>query len=213
MLKELAQKLESGLKGPLPGTEAHNRMSAAVRLPADLNFNWPDPPRSGAVLILLYPENGKIYFPLMRRPEYGGVHSGQISLPGGKMEQHDSDLIQTALREAQEEIGIPGEKVTILGKLTPLVVYASNFNILPVVGFMGSKPKFNPDEREVVEVINADLQSLINQEEVKTTELSVRNYVIDAPYYDVNNQIVWGATAMILSEFLQVVSSYLIPKT
>lgn len=213
MLEELAQKLEQGLKGPLPGKEAHKKMSAAVRKPADFKFDWSDPPRLGAVLILLYPENGRIYLPLMRRSEYGGVHSGQISLPGGKMEKQDTDLVQTALREAQEEIGIPEGDVTILGKLTPLFVYASNFDILPVVGFIGSKPIFKPDEREVVEVISADLIDLANQEEVKTTELSVRNYIIEAPYYDINNQIVWGATAMILSEFLQVISSFPIPKT
>ena len=129
------------------------------------------------------------------------------------MEDGDSDLVQTALREAQEETGISIDEVTIVGKLTPLFVYASNFDILPVVGIMHSKPNFKPDKREVVEVINADLLDLNSQVELKNTEISVRNYLIEAPYYSVSHQIVWGATAMILSEFLEIISSYLVPKT
>ncbi len=207
MLEELAQKLEQDLKGPLPGAEAHKKMTAAAKIPSNFQFDWSEPPRPGAVLILLFPKEGKIYFPLMRRSMYSGVHSGQISLPGGKREGRDPDLVQTALREAQEEIGIPKEQVDILGTLTPLFVYASNFDILPVVGIMSSAPSFKPDDREVEEVLSADLSDLRHQVEIKTTELTVREYIIRAPYYEVNNHIVWGATAMILSEFLQVVDS------
>ena len=212
ILGDLEEKLKESLNKPLPGEEAQQRMSATPKAPSNFRFDWDHPPKPGAVLILLYPENERVFFPLIRRSEYGGVHSGQISLPGGKMEEGDSDLVSTALREAQEEIGIQIEEVTILGKLTPLFVYASNFDILPVVGLMHSKPVFDLDQREVVEVIETDISDLQIQVEVKTTELSVRDFLIEAPYYDVNDQVVWGATAMILSEFLEVLSAYPIPR-
>ena len=199
-------KLETDLQKPLPGKEAQARMSATLRNPNVLTFDWSDPPRPGAVLILLYPYKGEIFIPLMKRSDYGGVHSGQISLPGGKMEDTDTDLVTTALREAEEEIGVPRNEIRVVGKLTPLFVYASNFNILPVVGTIDRKPDFRPDQREVVEVIEAPLSHLEAQGSVKNKELVVRNFKIQAPYYDVNEHVVWGATAMMLSEFLEVIA-------
>ena len=121
------------------------------------------------------------------------------------MEEGDGDLVETALREANEELGIPAEQVDILGNLTELFIIASNFVVLPVVGVMNSRPDFKPDSREVVEVIESPIIDLLHPEARKERPFQVgRGMTIRAPYFDINDHHVWGATAMMLSEFLTV---------
>ena len=142
---------------------------------------------------------------MMLRPEYGGVHSGQVSFPGGRVEKSDTGLVQTALRESNEELGIPQEKVEILGNLTELFIIASNFTVLPVVGSLDFRPEFIPDEREVVEIIETPISNLLDSKVIKERGFEVgAGYSINAPYFDINGHHVWGATAMMLSEFLTV---------
>ena len=162
--------------------------------------------RLSSVMILLYRENDEWKFPLIQRPEYDGVHSGQMALPGGRSEEHDRDRIETALRETREEIGIGTEKVEIVGKLTELPVIASRNTVLPVVGYLDRVPEYRPDPEEVDSVHVVGLKEIMNNSAVKTTDISVgKGISIRAPYYDVNGKTVWGATAMILSEFLYIV--------
>ena len=121
------------------------------------------------------------------------------------MEPGDKDLIHTALRESHEELGIVSDRVEVLGKMTELFIVPSNFSVLPVVGFSSERPDFTPDPREVKEVIEVPLDHLLHPDNTKIKPIKVGgNITLQAPYYDVYGHTVWGATAMMLSEFLTV---------
>ena len=200
--------LELGMKLPLPGKEAQLSMSPN---PVDMRRFDTKPPENykrGAVLILLYPCENKAFFPLIKRPEYLGVHSGQIAFPGGKMEEEDKDEIETALREAWEEVGIiPGE-VKLVGQMSKLFIPTSNFLVTPVLGYTEAIPDFVPEEREVAKIIPTAVSTLYepNFRKQKVLEFS-DNFRLDTPYFEVEKEMVWGATAMILSEFLQILEN------
>jgi 8-oxo-dGTP pyrophosphatase MutT (NUDIX family) len=198
--------LKKKLNNPLPGESAHRKMIPTNRN-RPLNFKFNEPPKLGAVLILFYKMNDQWHFPLIQRPDYNGVHSGQIGLPGGKKELSDDDLIVTALRETYEEIGIEQKDVTVIGTLSEFYVGVSNHHILPVIGlFNGSKPIFIPDNYEVAEVIEASLANLLDENAAKTKEIIPTSGIsLTSPYYDISNKVVWGATAMILSELVDVI--------
>ncbi len=157
-----------------------------------------------AVLILLYPVDDTIYTLFIRRPEYNGVHSGQISFPGGKKEKGDSNITDTALRETCEEIGICDEELIILGTLTPLFIPVSNIEVTPVVASCIKRPYIKPDREEVVFVIEARLSDFLKDNIVKERPMAVRGETLDVKYYDYKGHIIWGATAMILHELLVV---------
>lgn len=199
------EKLKTRLKGPLPGREVQNLMSAYPRGRGRINFNFDDDPKESSVLIVLFERNGEIFFPLIQRPLYSGIHSGQIGLPGGKIEEEDRDRVDTALRETEEEIGVNARDVVVLGKLSELYVIASHYNVLPVVGYLPYVPEYQPDPLEVRMIIEGNIQDLLKDEKRNVRELMVRGrYHIKAPYFDIDHQVVWGATAMILSEFSAV---------
>ncbi|MEM7299032.1 MAG: CoA pyrophosphatase [Bacteroidota bacterium] len=161
--------------------------------------------RKGAVLILFYPHLDSTYFPLIQRPLYDGVHSGQIALPGGKMEVNDRDLVDTALREASEEIGVDTSRIRVLGELTKLFIPVSNFDVLPVVACMDAKMDFVPDNHEVEEVVNARLDHLLDDKTKGVSEIVVGgSFTLKAPSFSVEGKVVWGATAMILSELVMI---------
>lgn len=201
---DFANKLKQRLGQTLPGSMAQNLMKARRTNGEDFEFYHEGPPKQGGVALLLYPDQGTWYMPLMKRPVYSGVHSDQISLPGGKMENSDGNLIETALRETKEEIGVNVPKSKIVGSLSELYITASHFNILPVVAVLESKPDIIADEREVQEVIIASLDDLLLSETSKEKDIHVRGYDIVAPYFDISNEVVWGATAMILNEFITI---------
>lgn len=193
--------LKKELVKPLPGTAAQMLMAPTLRRPPEV----PLPMRDSGVLLLLYPVNGCLCTVFMKRTEYGGPHSGQISFPGGKSESGDSSLVETALRESREEIGIVSDSVQVLGKLTPLHIPISNFRILPVVGFISKKPVFTTDPKEVDHLIETSLDDLLKPEIIKKEILTFGDLSIEVPYYDIDGHHIWGATAMMLSEFLEVV--------
>lgn len=200
--------LEKGMKHPLPGKEAQLSMSPN---PVDMrrfDSKLPDNHRKGAVLILLYPNQNKAFFPLIKRPVYPGVHSGQIAFPGGKMEEEDRDEIQTALREAWEEVGILPEQVNLIGSMSPLFIPASNFLVSPILGYSEVKPDFVAEEREVARIIQTAVSDFYepNFRKQKILEFS-NNFRLDTPYFEVDKEMVWGATAMILSELLQILEN------
>jgi 8-oxo-dGTP pyrophosphatase MutT (NUDIX family) len=156
-------------------------------------------------LILLYEEDRIIKFPLTKRPEYLGAHAGQISLPGGKAEAGE-DYIQTALREGEEEIGIHPEDVKVIGRLSDFFVIPSNFMIIPVVAYSLTRPVFVPQESEVVKILNGNLDDLVRDEAIQTKEiLAAKMYPMLAPHFLIENEVVWGATAMMLNEFRLIV--------
>lgn len=200
--------LHNGLKKPLPGHYAQKSMSPLPIDPKRFDFNFIDNPRKGAVLIFIYPEDGRAFFPLIKRPTYAGVHSGQIAFPGGKMEPEDENLSVTAMREAWEEVGIlPGE-VKLIGPISDLFVPASNFLVSPIIGYSEKKPLFIPELKEVDRIIETPLELLLRLETRKQRVLEIGGKVkLNAPYFEIENEIVWGATAMILGEFLQILEN------
>ncbi|MCX6283043.1 MAG: CoA pyrophosphatase [Bacteroidetes bacterium] len=161
--------------------------------------------KPSGVLILLYPYKEDIYFVLMKRPDYTGVHSGQISLPGGKFENTDRDLIKTAVREAKEEVGIDPSAVNIMGILTPLYIPPSNYIVTPVIAWSDQRPKFKKEPREVDEIIEVSLADFLDDKNVQTKRVKLFiGLSADFPCYYINRNIIWGATAMILSEFREL---------
>lgn len=204
MNSRFIDKLTKRLKEPLPGPEAHIRLSPQPLMKDRFVFKERPDSRQGAVLILLHPGAEGVHFPLIQRPEYVGAHGGQISLPGGKMDPEDQDLVQTALREAWEEIGADLQKIQVIGHLSELYIPASNFRVLPVIGTTEETPQFVPDQKEVVDIISADIDSLMGQK-VEVKEMLVGPDIrIRSPYFLVEERVVWGATAMILGEFIHV---------
>ena len=204
----LIQQLEKELKKPLPGKQFQLRMSAISRIREIMDFSHQSYAIRSSVLILLFPagKNGDACLVLILRPRYDGVHSGQIALPGGRFENSDGDLLNTALREAREEIGIDPEKVRIIGQLTELYIPPSNYLVIPFIGFVPDEPLFRPDLQEVEEIIVIRLRDLIEERSLKRKKFVVSSGLkVTAPCYDVDGHLIWGATAMILSEFREIV--------
>ena len=201
---ELIDKLQSRLMGNLPGAQAHDRMKVIPMGPIKPFFDNKMPPKSGSVLILLFPHEGEVFFPLTERPEYVGTHSGQISLPGGKAE-FGEDAIATALREGQEEIGIDPAQVQIIGRLSEFFVIPSNFLVTPIVGYIKSKPVFVPDPVEVKKIILGNISALLDDQAIRTKEIVVAGrFHLEAPHFEIEEKIVWGATAMMLNELREI---------
>jgi 8-oxo-dGTP pyrophosphatase MutT (NUDIX family) len=197
LVTELRERLKYG---PLPGPKAHEPMRAQMIGENRPVFEHKTPPKPGSVLILLYPDRGEIRFPLMKRPEYLGAHSGQISLPGGKAEAGET-VLETALREGEEEIGIRGSDVEMIGMLSPFFVIPSNFLITPVVGILTTKPLFTPDPVEVVRILEGSVGGLVHDDAVQISEITAAKvYRLRAPHFTFDGEIVWGATAMMLNE-------------
>lgn len=184
----------------LPGEKAQFRMAPVERPTKEADHKT----RNAGVMLLLFPGKDGISTILIQRQVYEGVHSGQISLPGGKQEKHDINITDTALRETQEEIGIHRNDVKILGKLTPLYIPVSNFLVQPVIGSLSYKPKLEPDIREVEKVYTVNLKTLADPTCVKNEIFIENNKTFNAPFYKVENLNIWGATAMILSEFIEL---------
>jgi 8-oxo-dGTP pyrophosphatase MutT (NUDIX family) len=164
--------------------------------------------RKSAILILFYPANNQIYLPLILRPKYDGVHAGQMAFPGGRYELKDENLTRTALREAQEEIGIKASDVNVIGSLTELFIPPSNFFVLPVIGYLNYKPDFYPSSYEVDKVFEVNLSEIIDKNIIGEMELEVRSEKIKAPFYDIQDCKVWGATAVMISELLAVIENF-----
>lgn len=194
----LQQKLT---QKPLIGKAAHSLVEATPANGFKFKRNQITAlTKRSAVLILLYPEQGQVHFSLILRPEYKGVHSGQVALPGGRQEPQDENLIVTALRETQEEIGVPAQSVQVIKPLSDLYVFASDHIVTPVVGFVNEKPHFQLQEREVAALIPVELEHFLELP-IQNTQLTVNNIVINVPYFPIQSHIVWGATAAILNEF------------
>jgi 8-oxo-dGTP pyrophosphatase MutT (NUDIX family) len=202
--EEFQERLADRLRQPLPGVEAQIRMSPTPVNQERFAFKERPDARLGAVLVLFHPGTNGIHFPLIQRPEYPGAHSGQVSFPGGKYEQSDKDLTQTALREAQEEVGANPGEITVLGSMSELYIPASNFRVLPVIGVTYTTPQFVPEEKEVAQILSADVNGLLQQEIAVKDMIVGPNIKIRSPFFTVENRVVWGATAMMLGELLQI---------
>ncbi len=172
----------------------------------DFSFN-AETARKSAVLALLYPVGEQAYTVFIRRNEYPGVHSGQISFPGGQQEETDASHVDTALREAWEETAIEPSSVNIIGELTHLYIPPSNFLVYPVLGFCRERPQFRPDPSEVQEIIESPLEVLLDASNKKVTSFTIPGGIkVSAPAFHLNGKILWGATAMMVSELLDMVT-------
>jgi 8-oxo-dGTP pyrophosphatase MutT (NUDIX family) len=205
MYSQLIDNLSKRLTTALPSARAHDPLRAIPVGNVLPKFEHKSPPRPGSVLILLYEHEGRVRFPLIKRAVYNGAHSGQISLPGGKAEAGE-DAVQTALREAQEEIGIDPAALSVIGRLSEFYVIPSNFLVTPVVASVSFRPEFLPDPVEVDRIILGDLADLVRNDAVRTKEiLAAERYRMQAPHFEIENEVVWGATAMMLNELRLVV--------
>ncbi len=204
-MNDFCSKFKDELLKGLPGTDIQWQMASSDRFIKKFPKSPGKDSREAAVLILLYPYNQSIYTVLMQRPDYNGVHSGQISFPGGKKEPEDKDAIQTALREAYEEIGVHPTKVEIIGKLTPLFIPVSNTIVNPVIGWTDEKPIFNQKSEEVLFLIDADLKRFLDASILKTKPVEIRGEMLEVKYFDYEENTIWGATAMILHELMVII--------
>lgn len=202
------QKLRHRLNSPLPGSVAHDLARAVPDALARKRFNHNSPPKTGGVLILLQSSPESFSFPLILRSDYSGTHSGQVSFPGGKAEEQESPA-DAAVRETMEEIGVPSEQIQIIGGLTPFHVIPSNFIVHPFIGLLSNPFPFNPDPREVKQILTMNLNELIHDHAMGITDINASGFMVKAPFFKAEKQIVWGATAMILSEFRQIVKDVL----
>lgn len=200
-LDDLKAKLESYDK-ELPGFEAQKKLSPPYRNTYDIEEVKKNNPRIAAVMILLYEnEFGDVEFPVILRHTYEGVHSNQFSLPGGSFEPEDIDLAYTALRETVEELGVEEDNIEIVKQLTELYIPPSDFLVYPYIGIYHGLPDFLPDESEVAEIVPIDLEAFLHAQPV-TFERDFSGYKVDIPGYEVGEDAyIWGATAMMLSEF------------
>ncbi len=190
----------------LPGISAQLNMAPPHRLEELLSRGEGKRAVRSAVLLLIYPtKESKAGLVFIQRPQYDGAHSGQISLPGGRFEPSDSSLEYTALRESYEEIGVPPDKVEVVGKLTDLFIPPSNFLVSPYIGIIAERPDFVIDKNEVEHIIEVDLEVFFNPQYCVTKELHLRHgYSIKTPCYVINGYTIWGATAMIIAEFVSM---------
>lgn len=193
----------------LLGETAHAKMSPPERARLMQDFDWNNPnARTAAVTLLLYPRNDKTYFVLILRNAYKGVHSSQVAFPGGKREKEDKSYQETALRETCEEVGISKDKVIVVRELSKIYIPPSNFIVFPFLAYCSEPPIFKPDPREVAGIIEVELDLFLDDATVTgmVMETSYANQT-DVPGFQIGEHIVWGATAMILSEFKEVIKA------
>jgi len=187
----------------LPGEASHGKMTPVARSPLNTKMSF----QKGGVLILLYPYENKPNVVFMKRVTDNTPHSGQISFPGGRFESADKSLQITALRETEEELGISASEIEIIGHLTPLEIQVSNVEVRPFVGVAYKKPRFKPNPEEVDYLIEVNLKDLLDPGIIEKKVEFIREIEIEIPYYNIRDNHVWGATAMILSEFLDILGN------
>ena len=186
----------------LPGHEHLLKIAPPARV-KDLKTNKiPNNSKTASVLLLFYPDkNSETRLVMILRNIYNGVHSNQISFPGGKVENQDKTLLDTALRETEEEIGVSKKQINYVGSLSSVYIPPSNFNVYPYIGFCDNKPNFSIDKKEVSMVLEPTLASLL---EMKITEsiVTVNKTIQKVPSYLINDHVLWGATAIMVHEFI-----------
>ena len=199
---QLILHLKKRINTNLPGRDSHKKMKVyyreKIKFPFTINKAKP-----AAVLLLLYPNDNQIFFYLTKRTENLKYHKGQISLPGGSKERGET-LLETALRETEEEIGVNKNEISILGNITPLFIPVTGFMMTPFIGFISKKPLIKLDSTEVADIFSVNILELINNDKLITCR-QIKGKNLNIPYFSLNNYQVWGATSMVLSEFKDII--------
>lgn len=201
---QIVSRLRQNTNGPLPGIAAQLRMAPSLRNGEEFSITPNNHAVQSAVLIGIFEEKDGAHTLLIKRASYNGIHSGQISFPGGKYERIDTDLMATALREAHEEVGIEPTQVEIIGKLTPLFISVSNMLVHPYVGIIPKPTALKLDAHEVEYVITPSLALLQSKNCLASKVITSHGRTIEAPYFNAENEVIWGATAMIISELIEL---------
>ena len=191
----------------LPGEVAHREMAPMIRIKelSEIDIDSKNPSEAG-VMAVFYPDaSNDTRIVLILRKTYKGVHSNQVGFPGGRREAEDHDLQDTALRETEEEVGIPKEKIEVIKKLSKLYIPPSNFWVQPYIGIVDETPQFVREESEVEAILEVLLSDFLNDQNIISEKLTT-SYAdaIDVPAYLLNEKVVWGATGMMLSEVRQL---------
>ena len=191
----------------LPGESAHRKLAPLIRINEleEIDMSKRNPQEAG-VMAVFYPDSENITrLVLILRKTYKGVHSNQVGFPGGRVEHTDRDLEDTALRETEEEVGIPQNEIEVVKKLSRLYIPPSNFWVQPYLGLMMATPKMIAQESEVEEILEVKLSDFLNDDNVITEILSTSYATeIEVPAYRLNGHVVWGATGMMLSEIREL---------
>jgi 8-oxo-dGTP pyrophosphatase MutT (NUDIX family) len=196
----IANKIRFELESELPGKKSHYKMIPETRK----TFSDRTGEKQAAVMILLFPENSDINISFIKRTEYEGVHSGQIGFPGGMREKIDRDLLDTVLRETAEETGVDSREIEIMGKLSTLHIPVSNFQVQPFAGYLDFTPTFSPEPTEVEYMINIPLKHFYKSASRKKEKWNLSGIEMLVPFFSYQDFKIWGATAMMLMEFLDI---------
>jgi len=203
--KPLVGKLKKSLQQPLPGKAAQAKMAPYKRrtkLPEQSVLNAA---KKAAILLLIFEKNNQAFTVFIKRTTYKGVHSAQVSFPGGKREKTDANFAETALRETHEEIGINPNQVELIGQLSQVYIPPSNFLVHPFVGILNSPPTFTPDPIEVQSILPISIAHLMDSQNHIIADINVRGTKLKVPAIQIPNDIIWGATAVMLAEFAALV--------
>lgn len=205
------EMLRGELAKPLPGEDAQYRLAPPYRQRLTREYIAKQNPRVSGVMVLLYERNGLLNLAFTQRHTYQGVHSGQMSFPGGKKDEADSDLIETALRETEEEVGVTRSQIDLLGSLSELYIPPSNFLVQPTVGFVGGEIQFVPQPNEVEKVVEIPVDFFLDYSNINMqTEITIFDgNTVRVPAYHYNGHVIWGATAIMLSEFTYIIENIL----
>jgi 8-oxo-dGTP pyrophosphatase MutT (NUDIX family) len=188
----------------LRGELSHQKLAPPERVELMANFDATNC-RKAAVLMLFYPKKNKTHLALILRTTYNGVHSSQIALPGGKVENFDSNHQQTALRETHEEIGINPDKISVIRPFSEIYVPPSNFMVYPFLGFVSQELQFVLDANEVAGLVECPVSVLLDEASVVSMNMATSySDMVSVPCFKIDNHYVWGATAMMLSELKDV---------
>lgn len=201
--------LENRSDDSLPGRVAQLKMSP---VPLDPDFVLPQDPSETAhpssVLIPLFTGYDKRLYVVLTLRTNNIRHAGQISFPGGRCEPGEK-LLETALRETKEEVGIEPEDILIACKITPLYLYRTDNQITPFVGFLANEPELKPNPVEVEEAFSVTLDELLSEKILKRKEWHFKHASFDVPYWDIHRVPLWGATAMMMNELLELYREFL----
>lgn len=203
--KDVISRIEKNLNGNnLPGLEAQVRMAPTRTDGVEFSITPTETCINSAVFIGLFPKNDVAHTLFIKRGVYDGVHSGQVSFPGGKQENQDASIEATALRETYEEVGIDTSSIKILGKLTPLFISVSNMLVHPIIGVMPEPQQLKINRNEVEYAFAVSLEDFKNRKLVEERIFNSSGFPVSAPYFNCANETIWGATAMIIAELTEL---------